>query len=68
MGFDPGSDHKCEYFTPVGSVMTRETYIKIENYMLQCMGDSAHDKEHIYRVLNNALVIAKGESGVDTMF
>lgn len=45
--------------------MTRETYIKIENYMLQCMGDSAHDKEHIYRVLNNALVIAKGESGVD---
>lgn len=29
------------------------------------MGDSAHDKEHVYRVLNNALVIAEGESSVD---
>lgn len=33
--------------------------------MLSCMDDSAHDKEHIYRVLHNALVIAQGELGVD---
>ena len=30
-----------------------------------CMGDSAHDKEHIYRVLYSALDIAQGEAGVD---
>jgi len=29
------------------------------------MSDSAHDAEHIYRVLNNALHIAEYESGVD---
>lgn len=45
--------------------MKREDYILMENYMLSCMTDSAHDKEHIYRVLYNALVIAKDESGVD---
>lgn len=45
--------------------MNKNTYLKIENYMLSCMKDSAHDKEHIYRVLNNALAIAKTESGVD---
>ena len=33
--------------------------------MLSCMDDSAHDKEHVYRVLNNAMVIARGESCVD---
>lgn len=45
--------------------MTKETYTLIENYMLSCMEDSAHDKEHIYRVLYNALEIAKSEDGVD---
>lgn len=45
--------------------MNRETYCLLENYMLQCIEDSAHDKEHIYRVLYNALEIAKHESGVD---
>ncbi len=45
--------------------MTRETYNMIENYMLSCMDDSAHDKEHIYRVLYNALEIAKAEETVD---
>lgn len=34
--------------------MTNETYKILENYMLSCMDDSAHDKEHIYRVLYNA--------------
>jgi len=37
----------------------------IEKYMLSCMRDSAHDKEHIYRVLYGALVIAKPERDVD---
>lgn len=45
--------------------MTKEKYAIIENYMLSCMKDSAHDKEHIYRVLYNALRIAKTEAEVD---
>ena len=42
--------------------MTQTTYQTIENYMRSCMGDSAHDCEHVYRVLYNALEIAKGEA------
>lgn len=45
--------------------MTKDTYSLIENYMISCMEDSAHDKEHIYRVLYNALEIAKAEKDVD---
>lgn len=45
--------------------MTKETYTLLENYMLSCMEDSAHDKEHIYRVLYTALDIARTEEGVD---
>lgn len=45
--------------------MKQETYSSLENYMLSCMEDSAHDKEHIYRVLYNALEIAKTENNVD---
>ena len=45
--------------------MQKEIYTMLENYMLSCMDDSAHDKEHIYRVLYNALVIAKAETDVD---
>ena len=45
--------------------MTKETYEQMEAYMLSCMEDSAHDKEHIYRVLYNALEIAKGEENVN---
>lgn len=26
--------------------MTKETYVLLENYMISCMEDSAHDKEH----------------------
>ena len=33
--------------------------------MHSCMSDSAHDKEHVYRVLANAMVIAKKEQSVD---
>lgn len=45
--------------------MTKETFNKIKEYMECCLDDTAHDAEHIYRVLNNALVIAKGEENVD---
>ena len=45
--------------------MKKETYDTIEKYMLLCMGDSAHDKDHIYRVLYNALDIANTEQSVD---
>lgn len=45
--------------------MTTDVYWLLENYMLSCMGDSAHDKEHIYRVLYSAMEIAKEEQDVD---
>lgn len=45
--------------------MDKEQYSMLEKYMLSCMRDSAHDKEHIYRVLYNALTIAKTEGHVD---
>ena len=45
--------------------MTKEVYQLLENYMLSCMGDSAHDKEHIYRVLYSAMEIAREERDVD---
>ena len=45
--------------------MDSKTYSLIENYMISRMEDSAHDKEHVYRVLYNALEIAKTESRVD---
>ncbi len=45
--------------------MTEVTFHEIENYMQSCMSDSAHDQEHVYRVLYNALNIADGERDVD---
>ena len=45
--------------------MTEKEYRQIECYMLECMKDSAHDKDHIYRVLYNALNIARTEKNVD---
>ena len=45
--------------------MNINDYNIIESYMLGCMRDSAHDKEHVYRVLNVALQIAEQEGGVD---
>ena len=45
--------------------MTQEYYHTIEAYMLSCMDDSAHDAEHVYRVLYNALEIADAEQDVD---
>ncbi len=45
--------------------MTREEYREIEAYMLLQMKDSAHDKHHVYRVLNSALDIYHWEHSVD---
>lgn len=45
--------------------MDKATYTLLENYMLSSMADSAHDKEHVYRVLYTALEIAKAEKEVD---
>lgn len=45
--------------------MTKETYILLETYMMSQMGDSAHDAEHIYRVLYAALDIAQHEPETD---
>ncbi len=39
--------------------MKKEMYLKIEDFMLSCMKDGAHDSQHIYRVLYYALDIAK---------
>ena len=40
--------------------MDKKTYHTIEKYMLSFMKDAAHDPMHIYRVLYQALQIAKG--------
>ena len=45
--------------------MNQQNYTLIENYMLSCMEDSAHGEDHIYRVLYQALEIAKTEENVD---
>lgn len=45
--------------------MKQETYSLIEAYMHASMEDSAHDALHIYRVLYNAMQIAKAEAQVD---
>ncbi len=46
--------------------MRKENYALIEDYMLSCMEkDTAHDKEHVYRVLCSALDIAQTEESVD---
>lgn len=45
--------------------MTKDTYQFLENYMISCMDDSSHDKEHIYRVLYTALDIARTLSDID---
>lgn len=41
--------------------MKKTEFQKIETFMLKCMKDSAHDSEHIYRVLYTALQIAETE-------
>ena len=45
--------------------MDRQTYRLLESFMLSSMEDSAHDREHVYRVLFQALQLASGEEAVD---
>lgn len=45
--------------------MDRQQFEQIEEYMLSCMKDCAHDHNHIDRVLYLALDIARFEEGVD---
>ena len=42
-------------------IMTNDEYRAIESYMLLNMNDKAHDRHHVYRVLNAALDIAGHE-------
>jgi len=45
--------------------MDKQQYKEIENYMLSCLADSAHDREHVYRVVHTAMQIADREQNVD---
>ena len=45
--------------------MDRASFSRIEAHMLECMQDSAHDSEHVYRVLYFAMDIARYEIAVD---
>lgn len=45
--------------------MKQEIFDLLEGYMLSCMGDSAHDAEHVRRVLYLALEIAETEPTAD---
>lgn len=45
--------------------MKRNEFVRIKGYMLSQLQDSAHDKDHVYRVLHSALIIARQEAGVD---
>jgi uncharacterized protein len=50
----------------MGLPMGREEFQKIEAYVRRIMtGDAAHDLEHVYRVLGNALRIARTEPECD---
>ena len=46
--------------------MTKDLYNTLDAYMIASMDDSAHDKEHVYRVLYLALDIAEHEPEADT--
>ncbi len=45
--------------------MKQAVFQQLEAYMRACMQDSAHDKEHVYRVLYTALDLAAYEESVD---
>ena len=45
--------------------MNRETFALLEGFMQQCTADSAHDADHIYRVLYSAMEIAQTEPDTD---
>lgn len=45
--------------------MKQKTFDLLSDYMRRCMGDSAHDGEHVRRVLYLALEIAEAEPSAD---
>ena len=45
-------------------LITRTRLPLVEKFMHDCMRDSAHDMEHVYRVLNYALEIARFEADI----
>lgn len=45
--------------------MDRQSWEHLEDFMFASMLDSAHDRQHVYRVLYNAIEIAKSEENVD---
>ena len=45
--------------------MNRDTFALLEGFMQQCTADSAHDADHIYRVLYSAMEIARTEPDTD---
>ncbi len=47
-------------------MIAKREFERIEKYMLKSMNDSAHDSQHIYRVLNQALKIAQNYKGINS--
>lgn len=45
--------------------MKKALYKQIDDYMNSCVKETAHDSEHIYRVLNYCIMIAANEQNVD---
>ncbi len=45
--------------------MNKSEYEQMGTYMSACMQDSAHDREHVYRVLYTALELAEWENDVN---
>ena len=45
--------------------MKKEKYRLYERYMLSCITDSAHDAGHVFRVLDHALLLSRGEKNID---
>lgn len=45
--------------------MNQDTFSMLKGYASSCMEDSAHDLEHVFRVLYNAMDIAQSEGAVD---
>jgi len=45
--------------------LNKAAFAQIETYMLECMKDSAHDREHVVRVLYSAMDIAETERNVN---
>ena len=45
--------------------MNKQSWEHLEDFMFASMLDSAHDRQHVYRVLQNAIEIARDEENVN---